>query len=234
MGHKILVVEDEKHIRDGLVDVLEHEGYEAVTAEDGTTGYDLGAREKFDLILLDIMLPGLSGFEVCEKLREVGSAVPIIMLTALGKEDDKIKGLEVGADDYITKPFSLGELTARIRANLRRTAYGVERPSTLKVGGARVDFDKHEISRKGKKATLTQRECDILKYFVTHSAKTVSRDDLLRDIWGYARPGEIETRTVDMHIAKLRSKIEPIPQHPSVILSVRGQGYRLGDDAIEE
>ena len=233
MSRSILVVEDEQNIRDGLLEVLKNEGYKAAGAADGETGFDRALREKFDLILLDIMLPGMDGFEVCRRLREIGSTVPVIMLTALGKEEDIITGFEAGADDYVTKPFSLGELTARIAANLRRTSYGVERPDTLTVGGARVDFTANEVSRRGKKTVMTQRESDLLKYFITHAASTISREDLLRDVWGYNNPGDIETRTIDMHIAKLRSKIEKTPGHPSVIVSIRGEGYRLADGALD-
>jgi len=223
---RILIVEDEPEMRLGLTDNFEFEGYEVLTAGDGIEGLEKALTQEPDLIILDVMLPGISGFDVCKELKAKGSEVPIIMLTARGQEVDKVVGLELGADDYITKPFSVRELLARVKAVLRRIERNQGRQiHTFQLGEIEIDFE-HYIARKGKKElNFTHKEFEILKYFIQHKGQTVSRSQLLDDIWGYeASP---TTRTVDNHILKLRQKVEPDPAHPSYILTVHGIGYKF-------
>ena len=226
MPKKILVVEDEPGIRLSLVDELESEGYQVFTAGDGETALAVAGREKPDLILLDLMLPVLDGYEVCKKLRMSGDRTPIIMLTVKDKEIDKVLGLELGADDYMTKPFSLRELTARVKAVFRRTE---ERPSCLEsfsFGGIILDFKKFEASKKGKKLELTPLEFHMLKLLVERKGEVLKRDDFLDGIWGEDNVC-VSFRTVDSHIANIRKKIEDDPSNPRHILSVRGVGYKF-------
>jgi DNA-binding response OmpR family regulator len=229
----ILVVEDEPAIRTGLVDVLVFHGYEVTSAEDGNSGLEHALGGRFDLMLLDIMLPGLDGFEVCNALREANRELPIIMLTAKVSDDDIVRGLRLGADDYVAKPFSVEQLVLRIAAVLRRTRPPEVR--TIVLSHANVDqvvIDTANLAAtRGKHAIrFTRREMDVLEYLSLHSERAVSRDELLTEVWGYAPHADIETRTVDIHIAKLRRKLEPDPKQPVHLTTVRGAGYRLHTD----
>ncbi len=222
----ILVVEDEPDMLRGLKDNLEFENYEVDTAGDGQTALKKIADRSYDLIILDIMLPKLSGLDVCKRAREQGIATPIIMLTARGEEIDKVLGLELGADDYITKPFGVRELMARIKAVLRRTegsAGGASDRMTL--GPLDLDFASYCASREGQPLNLTPKEFEIMKYLWHHRNKTVSREELLTQVWGYE--ASISTRTVDNFILKLRQKIEEDPANPKHIITIHGIGYKL-------
>jgi DNA-binding response OmpR family regulator len=223
---KILIIEDEQDLIKGLKLNLSDEGYEVYWAINGTEGLRKAIEEAPDLIILDIMLPEMDGLEVCRKLRQKNIDIPVIMLTAKGGEIDKVVGLELGADDYMTKPFSIRELLARIKARLRHSEkVGKPVPEVYSIGDIEIDFACFKIKRKGKEQELTSLETDILKYFVTHRGEVVSRNDLLDKIWGYE--SYPTTRTVDNHILKLRKKIEEDPSHPRFILSVYGGGYRF-------
>ncbi|MGH9940289.1 MAG: response regulator transcription factor [Blastocatellia bacterium] len=222
---RILIIEDEPEMVLGLRDNLEYEGFEVITAEDGETGLNRALNSQPDLILLDVMLPRLSGLDVCRRLRGHDVAAPIIMLTARGQEIDKVLGLEIGADDYVTKPFSLRELLARVRAHLRRAA---RRPAEIErycFGGIELDFRKYEAFKSGAPLEMTPREFELLKYFIRHRGETVTRDQLLDDVWGY--DNFPLTRTVDNHIARLRQKIEETPAEPQYIITVHRIGYKF-------
>lgn len=226
MKEKILIIEDEEDLVKGLRLNLEDEGYQVTWASDGTQGLDLVFREKPDLIILDIMLPKKDGLEVCRELREKKITTPVIMLTAKGEEIDKVVGLEIGADDYITKPFSIRELLARIKAHIRREQRGTRSiPDLYNLGDVEIDFNHLKIRRTGKEWDLTSLESEVLKYFISRPGEVVKRDDLLNKIWGYEKFPT--TRTIDNHILKLRKKIEDDPSHPQHILSVYGEGYRF-------
>jgi DNA-binding response OmpR family regulator len=226
MKKKILIIEDEQDLIKGLKLNLSGEGFEVDWAVNGVEGLRKAAEEAPDLIILDIMLPEMDGLEVCQKLRQKNIGIPVIMLTAKGGEIDKVVGLEIGADDYMTKPFSIRELLARIKARLRHSEKeGKPVPEVYSIGDIEIDFARFKIKRKGKEQDLTSLETDILKYFVTHRGEVVSRNDLLDKIWGYE--SYPTTRTVDNHILKLRKKIEEDPSHPRYILSVYGGGYRF-------
>ena len=226
MNKKILIIEDEPDLVKGLKLNLSDEGYEVNWAVNGVEGLRKAIDEAPDLIILDIMLPEMDGFEVCRKLRQKNIDTPVIMLTAKGGEIDKVVGLEIGADDYITKPFSVRELLARIKARLRHTEKeGKPVPELYSDGDIEIDFARFKIRRKGKEEELTSLETDILRYFVIHRGEVVSRNDLLDKIWGYE--SYPTTRTIDNHILKLRKKIEDDPSHPRYIISVYGGGYRF-------
>ncbi len=223
---KILIIEDEQDLIKGLKLNLSDEGYDVDWAVNGVEGLRKAIEETPDLIILDIMLPEMDGLEVCRKLRQKSIDIPIIMLTAKGGEIDKVVGLEIGADDYMTKPFSFRELLARIKARLRYSEKEAKPvPEIYSIGDIEIDFTRFKISRKGKEQELTSLETDTLKYFVIHRGEVVSRNDLLDKIWGYETYPT--TRTVDNHILKLRKKIEEDPSHPRYILSVYGGGYRF-------
>ena len=223
----ILIVEDEPSIRNGLADVLVYHGYAVECAGDGNSGLKLAASGRFDLVLLDVMLPGLDGFEVCRQLRDIDRDQAIIMLTAKTTDEDIIQGLSLGADDYVAKPFSVAQLVLRIQAVLRRSRVGVEMQNILRFGELEVDCINLE-GRSGEACTpFTRREIEILQYLHANADKPVSREELLNKIWGYGRDLNIETRTVDIHIAKLRRKIEQDPGNPRFLQTVRGAGYRL-------
>ena len=224
---KILVVEDEPQMRKGLKDNLEFEGYEVLMASDGEAGLELVLNQSSDLILLDVMLPNLSGFDICKKARQNGIETPIIMLTAKGEEIDKVLGLEIGADDYITKPFSLRELLARIKSVLRRTGTNHESPDKgiCLIGNLKVDLSTYDAFLNDESIRMSHKEIEVLKYLWQHRNKTVSRDDLLNEVWGYDEM--ITTRTIDNFIVKLRQKIEQDPASPRHILTVHGTGYKL-------
>lgn len=225
---KILIVEDEPSMRLGLKDNLEFEGYEVLIAEDGQAALDVVSADKFDLILLDVMLPKISGFDVCKKLRKEGNATPIILLTAKGEEIDKVLGLELGADDYVTKPFSLRELLARIKAVLRRGETSQKSSdANVKIGRLTVNFSSYNASEENDSVQMSHKEFEVLHYLWDKKNNTVSRDELLANVWG--QDVYITTRTIDNFILKLRQKIEDDPNHPKLILTVHGIGYKLID-----
>lgn len=225
---RLLIIEDEPAIRAGLIDVFVYHGFDVEFAADGTRGLEQARRGTFDLILLDVMLPGLDGFSICAALREHDADLPIVMLTAKTSDDDIIQGLSLGADDYVGKPFSVAQLVLRVQAVLRRA-----RPTLLDDAGLHladdVVIDTRNLSAAidGKAVQFTRREMDVLQYLGAHTERPVSREELLHKVWGYAPDMGIETRTVDIHIAKLRRKIEPEPKQPRHLLTVRGGGYRL-------
>ena len=221
----ILVIEDEPHIVLGLKDALEFEGFAVLTAPNGRVGIELTQKERPDAILLDLMLPDLNGYEVCEDVRRTNQFVPIIMLTAKSQEADKIRGLQAGADDYVTKPFSVGELVARIRAIFRRTHRPAEVPS-FRVGEVTVNVSAHSIERDGKQPEqLSFYEVELLRFLHERKGQAVGRDELLDKIWGLeANPSN---RTIDNFVVKLRKKIEKSPDKPEHILTVYGFGYKL-------
>ena len=220
----ILVVEDEQRIRSGLVDFLEFHEFTVTAAADGPEAQALVATHRFDLILLDLMLPKISGEQLCRQWRRQGLTTPIIMLTAKGQEQDKIAGLDLGADDYITKPFSLEELLARIRAVLRRIDPSRSVGLRFQLGPLEVDMSALRAWRDGNEIELSKRQAQMLQLFAAHPNRVLSREELYEQVWGEPL-GEIETRTVDMHIAKLRGLIEASPAEPELIKTIRGAGY---------
>ena len=225
---KILIVEDEPMLRDGLMDLLKHAGHMVDVVGDGATAAKIGTETGYDLILLDLMLPKLDGIEVCHRVRKARPGVPILMLTAKGSEEDKVRGLKVGADDYVTKPFGAKELLARIEALGRRAKAAPSEPEILEADGCRFDLGRCQAQRGKNDIELTAREVGILRWLHRHRARGVSRAELLEHVWG-VRP-DLETRTVDMTIAHLRQKIERDPTNPRIVLSVKGVGYAWGGD----
>lgn len=227
---RILIIEDDVSILSGLRDVLTFKSYEVLTAEDGEMGYAATGKEKPDLIILDIMIPKMDGFTLCRKLRAEGNSTPVLMLTAKGEEPDKIRGLDIGADDYVTKPFSLPELLARVRALLRRTPERTQKspPDTLKIGDVSLNFKKYEAYKGDAAMNLSPKEFGILGYLASRVGEVVTRDELLEEVWGYDLYPT--TRTVDNHIAQLRSKIEKDPADPRYLVTVHGVGYKLSLD----
>ena len=227
-GKRILIVEDEKKIVDIIRFNLNREGYETIEAYDGAAGLALARAEKPDLILLDVMLPKMIGFDVCRALRGEGDNVPVIILTAREDEEDKVLGLEIGADDYITKPFSMRELIARVRANIRRTAMGAASAHAeqgMSAGGALViDPATNQVYKHGALVDLTQREYELLTFLASHPDKIFSRVDLMEQVWNYGYVGD-DARTVDVTVRRLREKIEDDPGSPTYILTRRGVGY---------
>jgi len=221
----ILVVEDEQNILAALRDFLEFQGFKVTEAADGLDAERTVAKGLFDLILLDLMLPKISGEQLCRKWRQEGLQTPIIMLTAKGQEKEKVAGLNLGADDYITKPFSLEELLARINAVLRRTDPARAVGQTFTFGDLDVDIAGLKVRRKGKEIEITRREARIIQYFAANPNRVISREDLYREVWDDTMT-DLETRTTDMHIAKLRSKIERDVSDPQIIKTVRGAGYK--------
>jgi two-component system alkaline phosphatase synthesis response regulator PhoP len=222
---KILIVEDEPDMVLGLKDNFEFEGYDVLTASDGASGLERARSQKPDLVILDIMLPKLSGLEVCKALRGEGFEAPIIMLTARGQEIDKVVGLELGADDYVTKPFSIRELLARVRAILRRTEGKKKRLARYRFADVELDFETYRGTRAGEPLDMSPREFELLRYLIERKGETVSRDRLLEDVWGYE--SYPSTRTVDTHIAKLRAKIGDSGSEPRHILTIHGVGYKF-------
>lgn len=225
---KILIIEDEKPISDIVKFNLQKEGFDIITAYDGREGLDMALSQNPDLIILDIMLPSMNGFDICKKIRET-SNVPIIMATAKEEEVDKVLGLEFGADDYITKPFSIRELTARVKANLRRTAMPVmnndvhAHKDLIKSGALAIDIAKYEVSKDGSIVPLTVREFELLKFLATQQEQVFSREQLLERVWGYEYYGDI--RTVDVTVRRLREKIEDDSAKPNYVMTRRGVGY---------
>jgi len=224
---RILIVEDEPQMLEGLKDNLEIEGFDVATASDGKAGLREILENTYDLALLDVMLPHMSGFDILKTAREKGVSTPVIMLTAKGEEIDRVLGLELGADDYITKPFSLRELLARVTAVLRRSEAGPGggAGSRMRLGDLEIDFSAYTASRAGTALEMTPREYEILKFLWQHRNRTVSRDQLLTNVWGYDEP--VSTRTVDNFILRLRQKIEEDPAHPTHIMTIHGTGYKL-------
>jgi len=222
---RLLIIEDEPGIVLTLSDRLMREGYAIESSGDGESGLERATREPFDLILLDVMLPRLGGFDVMRELRKRGIETPVIMLTARGQIVDKVVGLKLGADDYVTKPFEMVELLARVEAKLRRQPVAIHPAEGHQFGDIRMDFRKAEITKAGAPLDLSAREFQLLRYFVEHRGATLSREELLNEVWGYnSMP---TTRTVDVHVAWLRQKIEPNPRHPQFILTVHGMGYKF-------
>jgi len=221
---RILVVEDEPAILRGLADNLRREQHEVFTAEDGDEGYRLVSEKRPDLVILDLMLPKLSGYEVCRKMRAEGMTMPILILTARGDETDRVLGLDLGADDYIVKPFSVRELLARVRAHLRRAQPVTSAADQIAVGEVTVDFRSYEARRAGQPLEMTRREFQALRLLVSRPGEVVTREEMLEQVWGlHVYP---TTRTVDNHVAALRAKLEPDPAHPRHLLTVRGVGYK--------
>lgn len=222
---KILIIEDEKSIRMALEDDFQAEGYQVDSAETGPMGLQKGSTSGYDIILLDVMLPEMDGFEVLRELRKVKVQTPIIMLTAKSQEIDKILGLEFGADDYVTKPFSPRELQARVKAILRRVNKKTETASKTQFvfGKIRVDYQKYDCYKSGKKIPLTSLEFDLLKFLIDHKGKVIGRDQIMEEVWG--ANVFVSPRTVDTHILNLRNKIEDHPSEPEWIIGVRGRGY---------
>ena len=224
---RVLVVEDEEAIRTGLIDVLVFHGYEVDSAATGPEGLKKALTGKFELILLDIMLPGMDGYAICDEIRAIDRRQPIIMLTAKASDEEIIQGLKLGADDYVPKPFSIQQLVLRIEAVLRRSQVGQEQARTLNIGNISIDTENLSGLIGDKEIAFTKREVEVLSYLAQNSERPVSREELLLKVWGYARGLDIETRTVDIHIAKLRRKIEVDPKEPARLITVRGAGYRL-------
>jgi two-component system, OmpR family, alkaline phosphatase synthesis response regulator PhoP len=222
---QLLLVEDEPGLVLTLTDRLGREGYTVETSADGESGLERAASGVFDLVLLDVMLPRMNGFDVLRELRRRGIETPVIVLTARGQVVDKVVGLKLGADDYVTKPFEMMELLARIEAKLRRTPASPRIADGYHFGQLRIDFRKAEVTKDGQIIELSAREFQLLRYFIEHRGATLTREELLNEVWGYnAMPS---TRTVDVHVAWLRQKIEPTPRHPQFILTVHGMGYKF-------
>ena len=227
----ILIIDDEPEMVRGLSDNLRFEGYRTLAATNGDEGLRLALQEVPDLILLDVMMPRMSGWDVCRQLRQRGIDVPVIMLTARGEEVDRVLGLELGADDYVTKPFSLRELLARVRAVLRRPGPR-QKFEEVAFGDIRIHLRGRQVFRTGEEIRLTRKEFDLLRYLVEHRGEVLTRERLLDEVWGYERFPT--TRTVDAHVLRLRQKLEPDPERPVYILTAHGQGYRFAGPSTNE
>jgi DNA-binding response OmpR family regulator len=225
METKILIVDDEANMRRGLRDNLEFEGFEIDEAEDGLQALEKISQASYDLIILDVMMPNLGGFDVCKRLRKEGNEIPIIMLTAKGEEIDKVLGLEIGADDYIQKPFSIREVIARIKAILRRVASREQSLDEVSIGMLTLNFKEYRATRNGQEEKLSHKEFEIMHYLYDHKNEIVDRYDLLKNVWGYDE--QPTTRTVDNFIVKLRQKVEVDHSKPKFILTIHGAGYKL-------
>lgn len=230
----ILTVEDDDAIRQGIVDALEYQSYRVLQAADGDIGFELASQAEYELLLLDLALPGKTGFEILSAIRKQRPTQPIIVLTAKGDEYDRVRGLKLGADDYIVKPFSIKELMARIEAVLRRSP---GRPSDLQVvdlGHQSIDFERREIRfGENQRVELSEKESELLKYLVNNRGRAISRDELLSSVWRL-NPKGISTRTIDMHVARLREKLQDDPNEPQVLITVRGKGYMFAHDTMNE
>lgn len=225
-AQRVLVVEDEESLAIGVRDALEHSGYKVGIVHDGATALERIKKEEPDLVILDLMLPGMSGLEILAALRRERLHVRVLILTALADEEDLLRGFEMGADDYMKKPFSPRELIARVEAQFRRQEMDLSPPAFLDLPeDIRVDLQRLEVHRDGQVLPLTPREGDILAYLIKHRDRVVTREDLLLDVWHY-QSANVETRTVDIHIVGLRRKVEPNPSEPTLIQTVRGKGYR--------
>ena len=226
MNLNILLVEDEPGLVLTLGDRLRSEGYTVEAVSDGIAAVDRATHGHFGLIILDVMLPGKDGYEVCQELRERAFATPILMLTARTQTADKVKGLKIGADDYLTKPFEMAELLARVEALLRRgSRSGSEGPDSYSFGPLRIDIRRSEVFRDGVPTVLSAKEFQLLRYLIEHRGRTLTREELLKDVWGYTSAPS--TRTVDVHVAWLRQKLESDPKQPKYIITVHGQGYKF-------
>jgi len=230
-AQKILVIEDDAAIRRGIVDVLEFNGFETFEAEDGDIGLEKAVRVGCDLILLDLILPGADGLTILKEIRATRPTLPVIILTALGGEEDRVRGLQLGADDYVVKPFSVRELLARVKAVLRRSP---ERPTdvaTVRIPGAVVDFNRCEarFENDGERVELSPQEMNLLRYLIRNSGRVISREELLSRVWRIS-PHGLPTRTIDMHIARLREKLRDDSSNPGIILTVRGKGYMFSGE----
>jgi two-component system, OmpR family, alkaline phosphatase synthesis response regulator PhoP len=226
MRGNLLFVEDEEALRMTVGDRLRNEGYAVEYAADGDEGFEKATQIPFDLIILDVMLPRRSGLVVCRDIRNAGLITPILMLTARGQTSDKVNGLKIGADDYVTKPFNMRELMARVEALLRRApSRPVVQTTGFTFGSIRVDLVGTEATRDGEVINLSAREFQLLRYFIEHRGATLSRDELLKQVWGYS--ADMYTRTVDVHVASLRQKLEEDPKQPKYILTVQGLGYKF-------
>jgi two-component system alkaline phosphatase synthesis response regulator PhoP len=225
MTERILLVEDEEDLRMTLSDRLKAEGYALETAADGEDGLRKAVDEAYDLIVLDVMLPKKNGFDVCRDIRKAGIVTPIVMLTARGQLVDKVLGLKIGADDYLTKPFEVLELLARIEAHIRRGATPAKDAEILQFGPIRIDLKGTTVSRNSKVVPLSAREFRLLRYFAQNPGTTLSREVLLKEVWGYSE--ETFTRTVDVHVGSLRQKLEKDPKQPAMIITVPGLGYKF-------
>ncbi len=222
---RILIIEDEMPLRNALTDLLQAQGYRVITAADGAIGLERARTESIDLLLLDVMLPQLDGYSLCTEVRRASPALPILMITAKGRVDDRVTGLDSGADDYLVKPFSSRELLARVRALLRRCEHAAAAVETLTFADVTVDFVKQLCTRRGERVTLTPKEFGVLKLLAEHAGKPVSREQFLETVWSYnAYP---TTRTVDNQILSLRTKLEADPANPRHLMTVHGVGYRL-------
>jgi len=222
----VLFVEDEEALRMTVGDRLRNEGYAVECAADGDDGFAKATQVPFDLIILDVMLPRKSGFDVCRDIRQAGLITPILMLTARGHTSDKVNGLKIGADDYVTKPFNMLELMARVEALLRRApSRPVVQAVAFSFGSIQVDLVGTETTRAGEVLNLSAREFQLLRYFIEHRGATLSREELLKQVWGYS--ADMYTRTVDVHVASLRQKLEEDPKQPKFILTVQGLGYKF-------
>jgi DNA-binding response OmpR family regulator len=222
---RILIVEDEPNMVAGLRDNFEYEGYEVITAADGVEGLSQALANSPDIVILDVMMPRMSGLDVCKQLRAKRPSLPVIMLTARGQEVDKVVGLELGADDYVTKPFSIRELIARVKAVLRRAQVLPKEQDRYTFGDVEVNLRSYQVIRRGKPVDFSAKEFELLKHFLCHSGETLTRDRLLDEVWGY--DNYPTTRTVDAHIVHLRQKLEPIPDSPRFFLTVHGVGYKF-------
>ena len=233
-GH-ILIVEDEEAIRTGLIDVFVYHGFEVDFAEDGAVGLEKSLSGKFDLIILDVMLPSMNGFDICKGIREKDKAQPIIMLTAKTADEDIIQGLSLGADDYVGKPFSVAQLVLRVQAVLRRSLNNKDSCEFIYLTPNRsIDLQNLVINTECGETPFTKREMQVLAYLNQNKQRPVSRDELLTEVWGYQADMEIETRTVDIHIAKIRKKIEVDPKQPQFLATIRGAGYKLITTTVDE
>ncbi len=226
MTARILFVDDDPGLRLALSDRFESEGYSTATASDGDEGLARAAEEAFDVVILDVMLPGKGGFDVCRELRRRGVATPVVLLSARAQVGDRVKGLKLGADDYVVKPFEIAELLARVEARMRnRPSDEAATGSPVRFGNVEVDLQSDEVRVDGRAMTLAAKELRLLRYLVERPGATVSREELLREVWGYSATPL--TRTVDVHVAWLRRKLEPNPRHPRFILTVHGLGYKF-------
>ena len=223
---RILVVEDEAVLREGLVDLLRAAGHTVEAVADGESALERGSDPVVQLVLLDLMLPKLDGMEVCRRLREIRADLPILVLTALGDEDDKVTGLEAGADDYVTKPFGTRELLARVESLGRRARTSLDTAQRVAIDGLNIDLERCEAQRGESRISLTAREAGILRWLYQHRSRAVRRSELLEHVWGQV--GDLQTRTVDMTIANLRQKIEQDPAQPRIVVTVKGLGYAWG------
>jgi DNA-binding response OmpR family regulator len=225
MKKRILVVEDDKAIRQGVVDAAEFAGYDVLQAPDGHEGMRMAVRTGYDVLLLDLVLPGPGGLEILAEVRTCRPTVPVIVLTARGEENDRVKGLQLGADDYVVKPFSVKELLARVEAVLRRSPERASDVKRITFPGGSVNMDRHELQfDDGETTALSDREMELLRYLAGNAGRAISREELLRRVWRID-PDKIETRTIDMHIARLREKLRDDPSGPDVLKTVRGKGY---------